>query len=165
MAFLQSIETWVAVQIGMDLCLIVLFLLAIRQIRAFRDESRVSSLEDVQKTIQPVLEDAKELAKRFEVQLKEKQDIIRRLNFSLDDRIIGLNLLLQRTESYMEAGQVAHGDRTHSHKDVDQLQQDVIRLSEKGMSPKKIAANLGIAKGEVDLVLDLKKKFEKMERA
>jgi hypothetical protein len=165
MAFLRSIELWIAVQLGIDLCLIILFLIAIRQIKGFREGFKMSSLEDIYKTIQPVLEDARALADRFEVQLKEKQDIIRKLNYSLDDRIIGLNLLLKRTESCLEVGQVAPGDRTHWHKDVDRLQQDVIRLSEKGMSPKKIAANLGIAKGEVDLVLDLKKKFGEMERA
>jgi len=165
MAFLRSVEFWIAVQFGIDLCLIVLFLIVIRQINAFREGYKMSSLEDIHKIIQPVLEDARALADRFEVQLKEKQDIIRRLNYSLDDRIIGLNLLLKRTESCLEVGQVTSGDGTHWHKDVDQLQQDVIRLSEKGMSSKKIAADLGIAKGEVDLVLDLKKKFEEMERA
>lgn len=164
MAFLESIETWVAVLIGIDVCLIVLFLVAIRQMREFRDEFRESSLEDVQKTIRPVLEDAKELAKRFESQLKEKQDIIRRLNFSLDDRMASLNLLLQRTESYMNPEKAAQGDKTRSYEDVDQLQQNVIGLSEKGMTPKKIAANLGIAKGEVDLVLELKQKFEKLKQ-
>ena len=165
MAFLQSIEFWIVLQTGIDLCLIALFLIAIRQFRAFRNENRISSLEDVQKTIQPVLEDAKELADRFEAQLKEKQDIIRRLNFSLDDRIIGLNLLLKRTESRIENKKVGKEHRTHFHKDVDQLQQDIIRLYEKGMSSKNISVNLGIAKGEVDLVLNLKKKFEEIERA
>jgi hypothetical protein len=164
MAFLESIEIWVAVLIGIDVCLIVLFLVAIRQMREFRDEFRESSLEDVQKTIRPVLEDAKELAKRFESQLKEKQDIIRRLNLSLDDRMAGLNLLLQRTESYMNPEKAAQGDKTRSYEDVDRLQQNVIGLSEKGMTPKKIAANLGIAKGEVDLVLELKQKFEKLKQ-
>jgi hypothetical protein len=166
MTFLQSIETWVAVQIGIDLCLIILFLVAIRQIREFRDQFEVSSLEDVQKTIQPVLEDAKELAERFEVQLKEKQEIIRRLNFSLDDRIIGLNLLLKRAGSTKEEGPVFQADKAaHSHKEVERLQKDVIRLSEQGLSSKKIAANLGIARAEVDLVLDLKKRFAQLEQA
>lgn len=164
MMLLESVEVWVAVQIGIDLCLIILFVVAIRQIRAFRDGFGESSMEDIQNTIRPVLEDAKELSKRFDVQLKEKQDIIRRLNISLDDRIIGLNLLLQRTETYMEEKKVTQGHR-HSVQDVHQLQQDVIRLSEKGMSAKTIASNLGIARGEVDLVLDLKKKFEKMRHA
>jgi hypothetical protein len=162
MAFLRSIELWVAVQITIDLCLIILFLLAIRQFRAFSEKYKKSGIEDVRDIIQPVLEDARLLAKQFEAQLKEKQDIVRNLNDCLDNRIISLNLLLNRAESRLESGGLTQGKNFHSGKDVDRLQQEVITLSEKGMSPKNIAENLEIGKGEVDLVLDLKRKFGEM---
>jgi hypothetical protein len=163
MDYLRSIELWIAVQIGIDLCLIMLFLVAIRQVRGFKKGLSISQMEDVRKTIEPVLEDAKALANQFEAQLKEKQNIVRRLNNSLDDRVIGLNLLLKRAES-CQINPVSKGDGGHVSMEVHQLQQEVIALSEKGMNPKKIAANLGIAKGEVDLVLDLKKKFTEMQQ-
>jgi DNA-binding NarL/FixJ family response regulator len=72
--------------------------------------------------------------------------------------------LLKRAKSRIEVKPISRGDRSHSQKDVDQVQQEVISLFEKGMSSKKIAANMGIAKGEVDLVLDLKRKFAEIEK-
>ena len=159
MALLGSIEIWVAVQIAIDLCLIILFLLAIRQFRAFGEKYKVSEIEEVRNIMQPILEDAKHLAKQFETQLKEKQKIVRNLNDSLDNRIISLNMMLKRAESCLDSGGHMHENSFPSGKDADRLQQEVITLSEKGMSPKSIAENLGIGKGEVDLVLDLKSKY------
>ena len=165
MDFLRSIEFWVTVQIAIDLCLIFLFLLAIRQFKGFREKYKTTGMEDVQNIIQPVLEDARRLAKQFETQLKEKQDIVRNLNDCLDDRIIGLNLLLNRTESRLADGGLLQGESFHSGDEVDRLQREVITLSEKGMSSNSIAESLGVGKGEVDLVLDLKRKFGKTAQA
>jgi hypothetical protein len=70
---------------------------------------------------------------------------------------------LNRAESRLESDDgLSQGPNFHSGKNVDRLQREVITLSEKGMSPKNIAENLGVGKGEVDLVLDLKRKFGKM---
>jgi hypothetical protein len=165
MDFLRSIELWVAVQIAIDLCLIFLFLLAIKQFRVFRQKYNTVGVEDVQNIIQPVLEEARLLARQFETQLKEKQDIVRNLNDCLDDRIIGLNLLLNRAETRLADGGLSQGDSFHSGDDVDRLQREVITLAEKGMSSKNIAESLGIGKGEVDLVLDLKRKFGQTAQA
>jgi len=158
-----SVEFWVIIQIIVDLCLIVLFIIFVRQVKVLGDRSGASGTEHVTDTLEPVLRDAQEVAGQFEIQLKEKQNIVRRLNEHLDRRIISLNLLLNRAEaSLASCGSEA---TRHKDKDVCHLQQEIITLSEKGLSSEKIANRLGIAKGEVSLVLDLRKRFQEMDQA
>jgi len=158
-----SVEFWAIMQIIVDLCLIVLFIVFVRQVKALGDRSGASGTEHITDTLEPVLRDAQEVAGQFEVQLKEKQNIVRRLNEHLDRRIISLNLLLNRAEASLASG----GSKAARHKDKDvcHLQQEIITLSEKGLSSEKIANRLGIAKGEVSLVLDLRKRFQEMDQA
>lgn len=158
-----SVEFWVIIQIIVDLCLIVLFIIFVRQVKVLGDRSGAFGTEHVTDTLEPVLRDAQKVAGQFEVQLKEKQNIVRRLNEHLDRRIISLNLLLNRAEASLAAcGSEA---TRYKDKDVCHLQQEIITLSEKGLSSEKIANRLRIAKGEVSLVLDLRKRFQEMDQA
>ncbi|GAG36455.1 unnamed protein product, partial [marine sediment metagenome] len=45
------------------------------------------------------------------------------------------------------------------------LQQEIIALGVKGIAPQEIADRMGISKGEVTLVLELKRKFQEMEKS
>ncbi|MBE9580794.1 MAG: hypothetical protein IMF18_04160 [Proteobacteria bacterium] len=158
-----SVEFWAIIQIIVDLCLIVLFIVFVRQVKVLSDRSGASGTEHITDTLEPVLRDAQEVAGQFEVQLKEKQNIVRRLNEHLDSRIISLNLLLNRAEASLASG--GSEATRHKEKDVCHLQQEIITLSETGLSSEKIANRLGIAKGEVSLVLGLRKRFQEMDQA
>lgn len=120
--------------------------------------------ERVTDTLEPILKEAQELAGQFESQLKEKQRIVRSLNERLDSRIISLNLLMNRAETCLASSKDVSRERATSHTDVYDLQQQIITLAEKGFDSERIANRLGISKGEVTLVLDLKKKFREMEQ-
>jgi DNA-binding NarL/FixJ family response regulator len=124
-------------------------------------------VEAITTTLEPLLKDAHKVGRQFEAQLKEKQEIARRLNEHLDSHIISLNLLLNRAELCLVSGENTPTPerKTTLRKDVYDLQQEIITLSEKGLSAEKIANRLGIAEGEVTLVLDLKKKFRDIEQA
>jgi len=164
---IPSIEFWVIMQVAVDLCLIVLFLMVLRQMRGASTASGPAPVpapvEDVTAAIESVLTEAKDVASQFEVQLKEKQSIIRRLNERLDSRIIGLNLLLNRAEMYLNGKQTVPG-QAGKYIDICGLQQEIITLAGKGLHPNVVADRLGISKTEVELVVELKKKFEEMEK-
>jgi len=164
---IPSIEFWFIMQVAVDLCLIVLFVMVLRQMRGASTASGPAPVpapvEDVTAAIESVLTEAKDVASQFEVQLKEKQSIIRRLNERLDSRIIGLNLLLNRAEMYLNGKQTVPG-QAGKYIDICGLQQEIITLAGKGLHPNVVADRLGISKTEVELVVELKKKFEEMEK-
>lgn len=160
-----SIEFWFIVQVAIDLCLIVLFAVFIRQVKVSGSRFKAPGMEDLTNTLEPILQDTHKVARQFEVQLKEKQGIVRKLNERLDSRIISLNLLLSRADACLDLGEMAREQNAGSDKkSVYKLQQKVISLSKKGLRTDEIANSLGIAKGEVALVLDLKRKFGEMEK-
>ncbi|MBW2108079.1 MAG: hypothetical protein JRI36_05355, partial [Deltaproteobacteria bacterium] len=137
-----------------DLALVMLVLVLIRQVKGLAADHRIPDAELFQRLAEPVLQESKALAEQFETQLKQKQNIVRKLNQALDDRIMGLNLLLNRAETCLKSP-VQDG---FSGKDIARLRNQVMALSAQGLSAEQIAADLGVAKGEVALVLDLKKK-------
>jgi len=82
-----------------------------------------------------------------------------RLTETLDARIISLNLLLNR------AGAVSlqHGTSgdTIEQQNVYEQQKKILSLHKQGKESEIIAKLLEVPKGEVDLVINLKKKFLK----
>lgn len=163
MAFPPSIALWVLIQIGIDLCLIILFIVVIRQVRAFGKRSAIPDIQEIRDTIQPVLEESRDVARQFEAQLQEKQAIIDKLNQCLDDRIGNLTGLLNRAEAGVGPEKNPGSGGACPHRDVRVIQREVIRLSEKGLTPEKIATTLGVAKGEVMLVLNLRNEAAKAQ--
>ncbi len=156
-------EFWIVGQLVVD---IVLLFLCVYLVRAIKHRSSgdiadktVGRLREV---MEPVLRDAEKVAKEFESQLKTKQQTIRKLNEYLDDRTISLNLLLNRAELYMEESQ-EKDKKTASKLHVVDQQKEIIALAQKGLDSEKIAKQLSISVGEVELVLNLKKKFLQME--
>jgi hypothetical protein len=154
---------WIVGQIAIDIVLLLLFFYLIRIINSRYSvnisDNTVGKLTEV---IEPLLRDAEKVATTFESQLQEKKRIIRKLNEHLDDRIISLNLLLNRADLYSVEHQ--EKDKTsHPKPHVVDQQKMIIHLAQKGLDHESIAKKLSISVGEVKLVLDLKKKFLQME--
>jgi hypothetical protein len=159
------VEFWVITQVAIDLCLIVLFVIFLRQVKGAGTRPRSREIEQVTRILEPVLRDAQASAGKFEAQLKEKQRIVGSLNERLDSRIISLNLLLNRAETCLASCAKVPGQNTTSGREVSDLQEEIMTLAGQGLEAKEIASRLEISKGEVTLVLDLKKKFLEMEQA
>ncbi|MDY0219626.1 MAG: hypothetical protein RBR67_00610 [Desulfobacterium sp.] len=136
--------------------------------------------------LEPLVREADAAAATFDGQIRDKKKIIKGLNNSLDSRIISINLLLSRAESLLagasnhssvhgkEMGLSGKGDgkdgfkggdkpRKHPEDDVFDQQKSVVELFEKGLDADAIALRLSMPKGEVQLVISLKKKFMAME--
>jgi len=162
-AVLMSAEFWLVIQIGLDCVLILLFIFLVRHVRRLGRPDESAQLLDTMQSVESVLNDARKVAGEFEAQLEEKKAIIGRLNEQLDHRIINLNLLLTRSDSRGQSHGEGKNGTSDPGKNTYDLQNEIIALSEKGLSPSKIAEKLGVIKGEVNLVLDLKKKFLEMK--
>ena len=156
-------EFWIFGQIIIDMVLLLLFFYLIRMTNSSRSVNvAADTVNKITEAIEPLLKDAERTAAAFESQLKEKHQIIRKLNEHLDDRIISLNLLLNRSELYNQ--DLQEKDKISEPKPhvVDQ-QKLITSLAQKGLGSENIAKKLSISVGEVELVLDLKKKFSQME--
>lgn len=153
----MKIELWVIFQIVVDFILVVLILWLLKNMK-FRLQQDISkdTSEKVMEMIEPLLTQANHIATTFGKQLKEKNHLIHKLNEKLDSRIISLNLLLNRTESLLGKGNKdSESPSIHAY---DQ-QESILQMYVAGKSPSEIAKTLSLPKGEVALVLDLKKKL------
>jgi hypothetical protein len=154
-------EYWIVFQLFIDFVLILIIFYFLRNLKTrIRVSASREVVEQVAGVLEPLLNEADSTAKAFERQLKEKNRLIKELNEKLDTRIISLNLLLNRSAAYLSAeNRNTVGGSGH----VYEQQASIIELYEKGHSAEDIAGKLSMPKGEVDLVLDLKKKFLKMK--
>lgn len=159
-----AIEFWVIMQVAVDLLLIILFIIFIKQFKSARAGPASSGVEPLPQALEPLLKEAEKVAGQFDAQLREKQRLVKRLNEHLDSRIISLNLLVNRAEVCLASHEKGSWQEKKGHRHVYDLQEEIIALGEKGFAPQEIADRIGISKGEVTLVLELKSKFREMEK-
>lgn len=133
-------------------------------------------LTETSEMIEPILEASKDAAMEFERLVQEKQTLTRKLDKSLDSKIISINLLLSRANTLYSRLENQHNSLLNAlpkgggalfHKETDVLdqQQRIIDLYYQKMDVDTIAERLSIPKGEVALVIDLKEKFIAMEKS
>ncbi|MEA1967412.1 MAG: hypothetical protein U9N77_04250 [Thermodesulfobacteriota bacterium] len=136
--------------------------------------------------LEPLVAEAEAAAKSFDGQIKEKKTLINGVNDALDSRIISINLLLSRADALYRAqkdSRIPDSAFMHNHSqnvphnpafmqnssqdtsrdDVVDQQKNIIELYNQGFGIEAIASKLAMPKGEVQLVVNLKRKFLKME--
>jgi len=133
-------------------------------------------LAETSEMIEPILEASKDAAMEFERLIREKQTLTRKLDQSLDSKMISINLLLSRANALYSQLENQHNSLLNSlptggtalfYKETDVLdqQQRIIDLYYQKMDVDTIAERLSIPKGEVALVIGLKEKFIAMEKS
>ncbi len=191
-------EFLVVLSLTIDLFLIFLLLLFIRRANRLqrsptpaqetdlgdiaaqtRKKAQVVAMEVLTETsemIEPILEASKDAAMEFERLVQEKQTLTRKLDQSLDSKIISINLLLSRANTLYTQLENQHNSLLNAlpkggsalfqqETDVLDQQQRIIDLYYQKMDVDTIAERLSIPKGEVALVIDLKEKFIAMEKS
>ena len=144
-------------QIGIDITIIIVFIFLVRRLRyPNKDKSK-----KVVKVFESILADADKIAEQFKEQLEEKHHLIKRLNEQLDKRIVSLNMLLNRADILLSHGRQS-AEVNDNPVSLNRQQTEVIELAKEGHRVEEIANMLSIPKGEVSLVLDLKKKLSQM---
>jgi uncharacterized protein DUF6115 len=156
-----SIKYWVVFQMVLDLFLVMLVLFFIKSMKSgLRKEATREAAQQVIQLIEPLLKEAEKTADTFDRQLKEKSRLIYSINERLDSRIISLNLLLNRAKTDFSSVQGEDGT-TQSH--IYDQQEAILALYKENHDPETIARKLSMPRGEVDLVIDLKQKFQSIE--
>ena len=185
---LYSFEFWIGIQLIIDLFIILIFLVFIKRVNKVKlhgesgekgrvfQENAEKTANDIIEMLEPFVKESQVTADSFAKQIKEKKKLIYELNESLDSRIISINLLISRAEAAKEdlrnlrletSRQVIHPlsskqDLNPTQNVLDQ-QNSIIDMYNRGFDADAIASKLSMPKGEVKLVIDLKKKFKAME--
>jgi len=124
-----------------------------------------------------LVKDSRDAAIQFDEQIKDKKRLIKSLNDALDSRIININLLLSRADAMQkkieerqaESGRIlADLSRAEtveiSAGTLENQQHQILKMYHQNYDIDTIAQELSIPRGEVQLVVDLKKKFLEMEK-
>ena len=158
MSFIE-LEFLILAQIGIDITIIIVFIFLIRRIRY---PNKGNSFNKVAKIFESLLTDADKIAGQFKEQLEEKHSLIKRLNEQLDNRIISLNVLLNRADILLSSHGKEAADIKEDPISLNSQPAEIMGLAKEGHGVEEIANMLSIPKGEVKLVLDLKEKFSRM---
>jgi hypothetical protein len=186
-------EFGLGIQLFIDLVLLGLFMVLFKRLKSQSKEKSSSEkmagvAEEAGRTaseiidmLEPLVKEADAAATSFDLQIRDKKSLIRGLNDSLDSRIISINLLLSRADSMLaratNASQVTQGGSNAMgqasnplgqasnafEEDVFDQQKSIVGLYEQGLDVDAIASRLSMPKGEVKIVISLKKKFVAME--
>lgn len=181
-----SLEFWVGIQFLVDLVMVGLIIGLVRRLKSDRkammplsgddrrELPRPSGQQEIQAgageimdMLEPLVREAEQAASAFERQIVEKRHLIRSLNRDLDTKIISINLLLSRAERLLQDRDSLPGITGYSGKkpDIMDQQASILELCEAGLDEGAIASRLSIPRGEVQLVISLKKKFTAMENS
>ncbi|MDX9786426.1 MAG: hypothetical protein RBT11_06610 [Desulfobacterales bacterium] len=154
------INFWIIFQLVIDLALVVLILLLIRNMKTMlRKEAARETSREVIELMAPFIKETRAVAVAFEDQLKKKKKLVYQLNQDLDNRIISLNMLLNRAKACLDdplGALVTPGQ-------VCKQTEAILELHRQHLDVETIAKKLAMPKGEVELVIDLKTKFQPAE--
>lgn len=177
---LFSLEFWIATLFIINFILVIFLFLFGKKVNrlnlrepdiGFRDDRQndagqaSGSATKIIELLEPLVDESRKTALLFDEQIKEKKRLIKELNDALDSRIISINLLLSRADALqkrLEEKKGRQGPEVSSEAAQDQ-QNQIIEMYNQHLNIDAIAQKLSIPKGEVQLVIDLKKKFVAME--
>ena len=156
----MALKYLIILQIAIDFSIFAVFILLMIRLRSF---SKDSSLNEKLKRYESLLTDAADMSERFNMMLKEKKDIIIKVNEHLDKRIKSLHAMLNRTDALLFNHKISYQDDPDQNS-LKNHNKEILKLSREGFDPDYIADSLFISREEVMLVLDLKKKISKKDR-
>ncbi|MCP3874228.1 MAG: hypothetical protein GY699_13865 [Desulfobacteraceae bacterium] len=188
---LLSIEFWIVVLFFLNFSLVMFLFLFVKKINRLNlgiqdtahhdtkmdDGNHVHrSATDIIDLLEPLVKESRKAAISFDEQIKEKKRLLKELNDALDSRIISINLLLSRADALQKKLEEKQNQvnvssalpsdlnlKSFSNSVIDE-QNQIVEMYNKNFDIDDIAQRLSIPKGEVQLVIDLKKKFIAMER-
>ena len=152
---MTDLKILIFVQICIDFAIIAVFIFLLRRLAAINKDS---SMQEGLQIFESVLTDAKKAAAQFNNQLEEKKELINKLNQKMEQKIMSINVLLNRADVLLK-DHLQPGDAQKKPAASSSLEKQIIMLAEEGHDSDAIAETLAISKGEVMLVLDVKTKI------
>jgi len=140
------------------------------ELRSGHSQYASESASNIIEMLEPLVKESRKTAISFDKQIKEKRRLIKELNEALDSRIISINLLLSRADTLQKKLETKQSQPQNqqmlqaSSIAVFDQQNQILEMYNQNYDINSIAQQLSIPKGEVQLVVDLKKRFVAMEQ-
>lgn len=151
-----DIKYLIVALIGIDFIFFVFFIMLIKRVGHMK---RPGTLEREVQLFESLVKDAGELAEKFTRQIQAKQQLIGSLNEQLDQRVASLNLLLNRSDVLMSAGERPESANPQADGSLNARRAEILKLAGSGYKTEDIARRLSLPKGEVALILNLKQQI------
>lgn len=139
----------------MDAAVLAAFLVFMKRTKAGGHEAVQKAAE----VLESLLADSGKMAEQWTQQLEAKQELMKRLNAQLDDRLSGVTALCTRAESLLQTGRLQPSRPAAA---LTGQEKQIIALSRTGLGNEEIAGRLSLPREEVDLVVGLDKKLSRL---
>lgn len=143
---------------------IVFFIFLIMLFRRFNHIRKNTLLDNEIKTFESLIRDSDETAGQFNEQLKDKKQLIEKLNKKLDKRISSLKVLLSRSDILLSESSTQNGSDDAIDKKQVSRRHDILNLAKDGKQIGEIAQKLSIPHGEVLLTLNMSRKISEQSK-
>ncbi|MGV8074058.1 MAG: hypothetical protein AB2L11_05840 [Syntrophobacteraceae bacterium] len=156
---LQNFITYV--QLALDICLIVFLAIWFFK-RPTNNVAPQTAAPELIESLEKVIEETKGIGESFDENLKERQDMIRKLLAKLDHKLNEAEKLCRRLEALQKTAEVVSSG-TQASVPGNQGRQEIMRLAGRGLDAAAIAGRLQKPLGEVELILNLQRISKKSE--
>jgi hypothetical protein len=113
-----------------------------------------SGYEELTTSLERIINETKQLASDFDVNLQERHKLIQQITSHLDSRLAEARSVCAQLEAQVQNAEHA-ASQEPPKRNVDH--QEVLRLARKGLSAESVANKLKKPLGEVELILKLNK--------
>lgn len=156
-----SLETWLFLQIILEVILIILMLAFL--VRSRRPSANLPEISpEVKKAMNHFLGESEKLAATFNETLRQKKDLSVNLLLKLERKIAELNRMLEKAERALTTVTPAQApvlDPDKANPAAPENRALVLKLAEQGISVEEIARRARLHRGEVELIIDLEKQL------
>jgi hypothetical protein len=148
----EQASTLTLLQILLDVLLIFLvIILLVKRPKAFSP----SGYEDLTASLERIVNETKQLASDFDVNLQDRHKLIQQITSHLDSRLTEARSVCSQLDAQIQSAERTTAYQEPAKRSVDH--QEVLRLARKGLSAESVANMLKKPLGEVELILKLNK--------
>ncbi|MDY7033412.1 MAG: DUF2802 domain-containing protein [Thermodesulfobacteriota bacterium] len=153
---------WVFLQIAIDIVLLVIVCLYVVREKKRRfmyspeeiDEERLKALSD---SIQQMIKESKRVLHEIQESINKQKDSLNKIIEKLDRKKEEMDRSMEEAEKFLQGlKRITDRDVVTADEEQDKYQQ-VLSLSQRGLSIDEIGKRVELPRGEVELILDLKK--------
>jgi hypothetical protein len=134
---------------------VLLFLLVIFFLVRKPKSLDTSGYQELTTSLENIINETKQLAVDFDVNLKDRQKLIQQITILLDSRLAEAKSVCAQLEVLTQSAEQSARQEPATKRSVDH--QEVLRLARKGLSAESVASKLKKPLGEVELILKLDK--------
>lgn len=142
----------------LDLIVLGAFILFMKKVKNRAHEEKLMKATDM---LESIVTDAGQAAQQLREELEKKQELMRRLNAQMDERIMGMRSLCNKTQNLLRAATEAPRSET-AVASLTGREKKIIALARTGRGTDEIAGHLALAREEVELVLGLENRLTRL---